>query len=400
MKTTPDINENLQCTKSPVARWFRRLQSDYVLSVARIFFLVAAVGSLIVVIGGLVFVLFLQTQTWQSPSQEPVPAVSATPHKPLDLDSLSAHLAPPKNIAIHVKQINGPLKRNTIVGYFTADTPNGLAPYPEDVLILGGEDAILFKRIEVRLDRGRDKRTGLVPTTELIEQINNQMKILTAPRSRKFQLRAAARDKYGNVSAPANVTFSLTYGSAPTAQAELRLTDYQGVARDIALIVDPSRTPAYFKAYKRALRVPGECGASGNDTHFASDARRAFDGVKSKLTAANVEAFYAGLCSSWRKARSDEKAANASAVEARKLVMARNAEARAQAELAATAASLGRKVALGVVGSAFVTFLIISFLLAFLAIENHTKSVREVMEALLDTKKNSDENTDSREAST
>lgn len=397
MTTTPGMKGNLQRAISSVERWFRCVQSDYVLSAARVLYLVGAAGSLLVAVGGLVFVLFFQTQVWQSPAQEPVPDIKVPGHEPLDLNSVSARLSPPTNIAVHTQPLTGPLKSDTVVGYFTANTANGLVAYPEDIAILGGEDAALFTRIGFRLNKHDKRRTGLIPAPALIEKINGQLSTLTAPLTYKYQLRVAARDVYGNVSIPTNVTFALTYGSASPAKVEsqMKLTDYQSVARDIALIVDPSRTPTYFKAYKRALRVPGECGTTDKDTSFASDARRVLNSLKSKLTVTNVEAFYAGLCSAWRTARNDEKAARASAEEARRAVIARNVQARAQAEVAAVGARLGRSTTLSVVGSALVTFLVISLLLAFLAIENHSKAVREAVEVIAAKKKNSAGDADS-----
>jgi len=393
------MKEDSQCAKSLVGRWFQRLQNDYVLPAARILYLVGAAGSLLVVVGGLLVVLFLQTQIGQSPMQEPVPDIKMPGHRQLDLTSVSARLAPPTNITLHTQQITGPLKNGTIIGYFSADTVNGLAAYPEDTSILDGEDAALFKQIGFRLDKDGKQRTALVPSSALIDKINDQLTTPLSPFSQEYHLRVTARDIYGNASAPENVTFTLTFGSTPPSKTEpeLKLTDYQRVARDIALIVDPSRTPAYFKAYKRALRVPGECGTTDNDTNFASDARNAFDVVKSKLTATNVKAFYAALCSAWRTARSDEVVARARAEEARGAVITRNAEARAQAELAAAGARLGLSATLAVVGSALVAFLVISMLLAFLAIENHSKAMQESVAAIA-MKKNTAGNSDSTEA--
>jgi len=160
------VKENLQYAISPIARWLRYFQSDRVLSAARVLHLVGAVSSLFVVVGGLIFV-FLQTQVWQSPIQEVVPDIKAPGHKPLDLNSVSARLSAPINITVHARQISSPLKSDTIVGYFTADTANGLAAYPEDVVILGGEGAALFKRIGFRPDKGGKRRTGLAPASEL-----------------------------------------------------------------------------------------------------------------------------------------------------------------------------------------------------------------------------------------
>lgn len=386
---TTEISESIQATPSgdSATSWFHKLQSDYVLSAARVIYLIFAVICILVAVGGLLVMLYFQMKTWQSPSQDPVPDVPEVSRRALDADSVSAFLAPPGNIKVHAEQVTNPVSEKSVVAYFSVDTPNSLAAFPEDIMILGGKDASFFKLRGVRYDKGKPKRSGLSPSSELVSQINDYLSSNAPLHSRNFQLKVAARDKYGTPSVPQEIVFSIAYGSAAVAneavQPASNLTGFQEVARDIALVVDPSRTPDYFKAFKRANRLPRDCGANESDVEFSMDVRRVLDAVRSQLSADNIEAFYAGICTAWQNARRAEQSERAQAEEIRREIMARNSRARAETEFAAARARVGRYVTLGVIGAAIGLFLVISLLLAFLAIENHTKAVREVLAALL-----------------
>lgn len=365
-------------------------QSETVLRAARTVYLIAAIASLVVIVVGLIFALFFQVSTWKSANEIPLPRAYRPSSPTLSADDVGKFLIPPQNIRFmpSMSSIRAPLSDRSILGHFTADTPNGLAPYPSDFNILGGKDAALFDRV-----RSAGKRSGLKPTRALISKVNGLLHTLRKPESATYELEVIARDRFGNMSKPEAVSFSLTYEPpsaksktsttfAARAESAKKMTELQRLAKDIAFLVDPKRTPAYFAAYRRARAVPRKCGASANNAVFISNFRRLFDQLRPKLRATNMGEFYTGVCSEWHRALSEQQAAQEKAREARASVIARNEAANVGAEGERMLAAVGRDIALTVVGAALSAFLLISFLLAFLAIENHTRAVRRAVETL------------------
>ncbi|HEB86165.1 MAG TPA: hypothetical protein ENI68_03990 [Gammaproteobacteria bacterium] len=373
-----------------IKRTLSQTQGETVLRAARAVYLMAAIASLVIIVVGLIFVLFFQLRTWQSASEIPLPRVYSPSSPILSADDIGKFLTPPQNIRFipAMSSIHAPLSNRSRLGHFTADTPNGLASYPIDFDILGGKDAALFDRV-----RSAGKRSGLKPTKALISKVNGLLHTLRKPESATYELEVIARDRFGNMSKPEAISFSLTYvppseksktsATLPTRmKSAKKITELQQLAKNIAFLVDPKRTPAYFAAYRRAQAVPKKCGVSSNNTTFISDFRRLFDQLRPKLRATNMEAFYTGVCSEWHRALSEQQAAQERAREARASVIAQNEAANAEAEGGRMLAAAGRDIALTVVGAALSAFLLISFLLAFLAIENHTRAVRRAVETL------------------
>lgn len=348
--------------------WF---QSQVILGTARRIYLVMAALCLLVVVAGLAFAAFFQVVISSPSGGAPVPDVT------MNVADVARHLQPPTNLRFVVTRgfISEPIGEQEVLGYFDADTANGLARFPDDFDILGGRDAGLFDRIPVSINGA--PRAGLRPTTTLVDQINRNLRTASSQRGRNFSLRIASRDASGSTSPATDVTFVLSYGpkAAGTVAAAPALTDLQRVARDIAIALDPRRSPAYFDAYERALRTPGRCGARDTDAGFVSGYRKAFDTLRQRINSANVEVFYAAVCDAWR-------IANASRNEA----MARNLAAEVEADLKSYGASIGRTWALGLVGGALIVFLIVSLSLAFLAIEDHSRSMKLALEVLARTK--------------
>ena len=90
-------------------RWLLRLQSAFVLPLARGIFLVVALGCLLAVIGGSLYLVYLQTSIAGQPATIPVPAPyqgSAAPvdrtERMVDLAAIGIRLRPPANIRFAV----------------------------------------------------------------------------------------------------------------------------------------------------------------------------------------------------------------------------------------------------------------------------------------------------------
>jgi hypothetical protein len=392
----------------PGRRWFYIVQSMYVLPIARGIYLLIALVSLLAMIGGSVFAVYLQTSIASRPETIPVPpsysgaavTVDASA-RTVDLARVGARLGPPTNIRFVATTgiITEALGQSPVLGHFAADTPNQLAPYPDGVSILGGRDAELFERV---LDKDR-QMIGLAPREALAQEITEGLRDIKAPKSRTFEIRVIARDRYGITSTPTDLSFTIQFGPKlgagaqpqPAVQPEAQRapTELQKVAREIAQILEPTVNPAYFSAFEAAAKAPSRCGASDSDQTFIANYRRALNEVRSQLTASNVEAFYLGLCDAWKDALQREAAARDRAEQERQAERRRADEARERAQahnnelLQRHADKVHQAQALtlqavSVVGGALAIFLSISLVLAFLAIEGHSRAVRTAIESL------------------
>ncbi len=372
-----------------LARWF---QSKFILEVARRIFLAIASVSLLVAVFGLVVALVYELLSFRSAPQVPVPAAYAPQPIAMASGTVAQHLLPPRNLRFVVTPavIDAPLSADQAVGYFNADTQNGIAPFPNDFDILGGPDAASFARVPltVRYDGRVVSRAGLRPTETLRNEINASLKGLAQDRRRTFHLTVVAHDRLGTVSRPTTVAFTLVYGPAsaapPAGGTTTRLTDLQRLARAIALRLDPARTPVYFDAYTRALREPASCGTQDYNTDFVAGYRRAFEQLKGQLSASNMTAFYAGVCAAWEEGVAAENASEEAAAAARNGAEAKNAAAREAFAVERMGTQTVKYVALSVVVSAVTAFLLVAFLLAFLAIEKHSDALRQAVQTLAD----------------
>ena len=291
------------------------------------------------------------------------------------------------------------MSTSDIIGYFQADTFNGLAPYPDDVEILGGKDSDLFDRKNSNA-RVSGQGAALVPTAKLIERISGALKGDQTQQRDEFTLVVVARDAYGIPSQVTDVHFTLTYGQPPTTPptttlqhqpnppVEARqLSDLERLAREIALIGGAEGSAYYPSAYDRALREPDVCGTSRTDTEFVANYRKLFDHARPMLTAINISAFYEGVCEAWRQAKGEQARVRSDATAAQYAAINANRSAETQNQYEAAAAWVSRNATLIVVGSAFATFLTICFLLAFLAMENHSNAMRNALAAISEARK-------------
>jgi len=350
-------------------------------------------------------VLFLQASTVGQPAPVPVPPpyqdaepAEAVSDRAIDLAVVQSRLEPPTNIRFvaTIGAITEPPRAGQVLGHFVADTRNGLAPYPDGVSLLGGPDAELFERVR----EGSKQGIGLAAKTALVAELTETLRGIQATTSRTFTIRVVARDPYGVVSAPTDLSFTLTLGAKSAASAEPPPalpsvpTELQAIAGEIARIVEPEVNPAHFAAYRTALKAPARCGTHDNDWAFLANYRQALEAVRPRLTAANVEAVYLGLCDAWKgvlqreaaervQAEQRRWAARRAADEARSRALAHNSERLRQHESRVSRAKVQTAVTLSAVGGALTLFLSVALVLAFLAIESHSRAIRTAMEAMV-----------------
>ena len=385
-----DASASDRTHKGPrLAREENRLQARVIMPTARTLYLVVACGALATIVVALVALAIFQAGTMQSARLEPIPTVVQGPAPDIPMNVVDAHLQPPINIklVVNLPYISHPLKGDELVGGFTAYSRNGLAEAPDDFIVIGGKDADLFER--TTFTDGASQRTGLRAKPTLVESINKVLPSLTGAQTQTFQVEVLAYDRYHVRSAPTTVSFDLTYGPAAaskqalasTASGSKPETDLERLADEISLVVDPEGTSKRFDARARALEIPKQCGAT-NVAEFLADYRKSFEHAKASLSGENIEAFYAGVCDAWSRVVSAEAVAREKAESARTAAIARNSAAQASAA-AKRLASVGlRSISLTVVAGALGLFMIVTLLLAFFAIENHTKAVRLAVEAI------------------
>jgi hypothetical protein len=370
--------------------WGRWLQSRFVLGTARKIYLVIASFSLLVAILAAAAVVILQLWALKPASQVPVPEARTPQPVSMDVSTVSRSLLPPTNVRFIPKPITGPLDQSDIVGYFEADTPNGLAAYPNDFDIFGGPDAAQFERVRVIVSypRGTVDRAGLRPSAALLGTINQAISGGASVQAH-YTVNVVARDRFGNTTRSTAVTFSLIFGASPAPQGAgtVQMSDLQVLARAIALHLDPAKTPVYFDQYRRVLRVPGQCGVPDDNADFMRGFRASYNALKAQLTLSNIEPFYAGVCAAWEEGASKELAARQASDAARADAMVKNVAARFVSSGVKAGVNAAKYMALYVVVSAVMAFLFISLFLAFLAIENHSDALREAVQAIAERKR-------------
>ena len=367
----------------------RRVQSSVILPTARVIFVAVAVLCMIAVGIGVLAAVYFQVATGQQPNLVPVPAPYVAPAKaPVDLSTVANRLRVPQNLRFVLRRgmIDRPLGLGDAIGYFDADTPNGLANAPKDFEIVDNKDSDFFFRRNFINPNGGG-RSGLWPSQKLIDQQSRVLPAIKAPERQHFELSVIASDRWGNHSPVETVAVDLLYGppAAPVPPAEEpreQLSDLQRLARDIALMLDPQKSPAYFDAYRRALQVPSDCAARPDDADFVAEFRQGFERYRAQLTPSLAEPFYAGICEAWQRAMNEEQNARNRADNARAAAERQNAAAEAETAAKRGVATIARNFTAGIVGGAALVFLVISLLLAFLAMENHSKALRETVAAI------------------
>lgn len=392
-----------------VRQWILRMQSAFVLPLARGIYLLVALACLLTVIGGVLFVVFLQASTLGQPSMKSLPPpYQATstfgdlPPREIDVAVIEERLAAPDGLqfAVTIGIIKEPLTTTTVLGYFQVPTLNQLAPFPDGVSLLGGSDAHLFERVPGARNQ---PLIGLAPRPALVAEIEQALQDITEVTTRSFEVRAIARDEYGITSAPMDVSFDLTFAppeAAPTAASDAMsevgqdMTELEKIARLIAQTLEPEVNPAQFAAYRTALQVPSRCRAQDDDDTFLANYRAAFDNVQSRINSTTIDAFYQGLCEAWEalvkreaaareQAEQQQRSARRAADEARAQVEASNRQAAHEYQAKVNWAKSLTAVTFSVIGGALAMFLSVALLLAFLAIEGHSRAMRAAVESIV-----------------
>jgi hypothetical protein len=377
-----------------MARWIAVL-----LKAARAINAVTATLSILVVGVGLLVALYFESVIWKGPDYVAVPPEARATALAIGPAAVDNRLKPPDNVRIAITRpvIDGSLKRQDILGYFQADTANGLARFPEGVDILGGKDSELFDRRD-----GGSQGIALIPTQALIDQVKTTLTSDQAQLHHDFSLVVVARDSYGIPSVVSNTGFALTYarGSAgpatnpPPQQPSTTtrpMSELERLARDIALAaVGQEDSPAYRTAFDRALREPVVCGTSQEDSEFVANYRRIFDHARPQLTATNLPALFDGICDEWRKAAAGRARMLRESEVARNAAISANQNADYRYAFQAASAWAARNLTLVVVGGALSVFTVICLVLAFLALENHSNAMREAMAVIAQLRRNED----------
>lgn len=368
--------------ESGFSSFARRVQSDFVLRTARGFYLVTACVSLAALLLAVLVALLAQGSTFRFAIERPVPSVEAPAPEAIALDDVVARMTPPHTLRFVADPgvLNFNVSEGQVLGFFDAETPNQLAAFPNDFDVIGGEHAALFSV-------GRhpaNGRAGLRATAALAQQVADARNA-NGSGQLNYALRIVARDRAGQTSAPADVAIVISFapvGSAPPAPAASAApTDLQGLAREIAIAIDPQQTDVFFDVIRSAQRTPELCDAEG-DPAFITEYRRAFEALRDQLRRENLGLFYRGVCDAWRGASERTQARYASDIAAAEAVAVRNAQQRAQLEQQKQTARTIRNIAFSIAGTALAVFLTIALFLAFLAMEGHSKALREAVETL------------------
>lgn len=361
----------------------RKVQSELVLRTARGFYLVTACISLAVLLLAAVVVLLAQGSTFRFSMDRPVPAVQDVAVEAIAVEDVAARMTPPHTLRFipEPSSLNFDVSEGQVLGFFDAETPNQLAGYPDDFDVVGGEQASLFAL-------GRhpgNGRAGLRATAALAQQMAEARAAGGGSSQLSFTLRVVARDRAGQVSSPTDVTVVLNLapvgGEPPEPAADTSLTDLQALSREIALSIDPQQTDVFFAVVRSAQRTPRLCGVDESSA-FIAEYRRAFEGLRAQVRRDNLELFYRGVCDAWNAAAERARARYASDRATADAVIARNAQQRTELESQKRTARMIRNIAFGVAATALMAFLIIALFLAFLAMEGHSKALREAVETL------------------
>ncbi len=183
--------------------------------------------------------------------------------------------------------------------------------------------------------------------------------------------------------APAHKTAPPTPSSRPSPEPArpAALTQLELISRRFALAVDPARTPLFFQAYQMAHELPARCDAAGSKG-FLNGFQSALAKASPLLNANAAPGFLRLVCLSWTQSiQHQQRLAAQVEIARRNAVMKQNAlDVRTQEE--AAVARVRRDSALLVLAGVVGTFLIVALVLAFLAIEHHTRTLGIMVEKL------------------
>lgn len=348
-----------------------RLQSRVLLPFARVVMLWAA---------AIVFVLFLISAgiaVLLSALSVRVPLLSepAPPH--VSSEEAAAKIDLPLEVEMQTARVD----RDRLAAGDLLAVVQGATPYDpvRSVTILAGTDADKFSSGSTSgvapgpaapaalLPQAIEKPVRITATAAMVADLKANP---GAAKVYRVQLQAAGDDGRhserfeltvyfpSNVNSSANQAVQTVEPPAPPA------SDAEFAAQEVALIVDPARTPVFFEAYQRALRDIGSCQPNNG---FAGELRGEIEANKAKLKRHSAFRFIATVCELWRV-----DVARAAMEEARRET------ALANAAMESLSARSGAYVAGYSAFGALVMFLMLALALALLAIENHVRVIRDM----------------------
>ncbi len=310
---------------------------------------------------------------------EAVPPPYETKGISLNADIVRRRLRPPSSVSFIPTRnpVSGTVEEGDFLGAFAMETANKPASFPDDIRIIGGKDGNSFERREYP----SSGQTGLTYTAELAEEINAAIAAGTDPYRRSFEITVLAYDEYKNRSAPTEVRFSTSFTASATPQRVV--TNNQGSLA----------SPLWSLAYKLAVAVDAEGtrnridlleqieeqlkGCKVNDRQkYLDKTEETFEVEKASVTADNVGAFLAGVCEAWKTALKSEEAKRRARQSEINGAEARNARNAREMQSRVAAAKLKRNASAVFIASSLFAFVVIVLVLAFLALENHSRSIR------------------------
>lgn len=364
----------------------------FVLRAARSFYYFAACLALLVVAAAIVYAIYLeavvQVPVHQKPMPKEVPAAAAH----VNADLIDGFMSPPQNVQYipMTNEISTSMSGKEILGYFNATTPVGLARYPDDIEIVGGVDAHYFRKANGGI-RGSDGtlHSAVIPTRDLVRDINQMLEAASGEETHLFSLDVIARDARYRVSERTSITISLKLipqGALPPVPTTLEtsgtISDLQRLAIEIATEVDPNKTPVYFDAYSQAVNLPSTCQTQNRNDDFTPIYRDAYQRVKGELSKDNIDLFFLGVCQVWRDYVKQENENQRTAYAKRQSEIEKIQRENNRAESAKYAAMMKRPIVWAVIGGAVMIFMLISLFLAFMAMENHQRSIRKAVDKI------------------
>ncbi|MBW4090774.1 MAG: DUF3450 domain-containing protein [Proteobacteria bacterium] len=361
---------------------------DLVLRVARIVMTAVAALSFVGVIGVAATVLAYQLNASGGAPQVTIPPRYVAAPPSIDQAQIARDMTPPRHVAFvaDTSPIDTHLGIGAVLGHLVADAPGGMPPFPFAFRITGGSGAAYVDMTP----------QGVISTPRLAPRIARDLGEKSRPTTLHFTLNVLATSRFG-VEAHQMVTVTLPYAAAtapPPATAAAPkllatkakaapppLTRLQSIARTYALAVDPDLTPVYFSAYAAAHALPLRCGEAG-DPGFLDGFQRALAQARARLNGTTGPAFLNLVCHSWRVSERRQQALIQQSALARQQAFARQNVLDAQAQREQVEARIKRNATLIVLAAVMGVFLMVALLLAFLAIERHTRMLGAMVEKL------------------
>ncbi len=372
-------------TRSPALAVGERAP-DLVLRAAHIVVTVAASIAFIAIIVVGIATLAYTAGTWAPAPHVTIPPRYTPAGPTIDPAQVARFLAPPTEVTLVGPGVplDPQVPSGILLGRLQDQSPGGTPAFPDAFRIVGGSGAA---------DTAITQR-GVVATRRLASRIARAWAETPRPTAVHFTLVVLATSRFGVSSRQAiYVSLPLAVSGAqpakppappvasPKKAGPKPLTKLQSIARTYAKSVDPHHTPVFFAAYQDAYALPSRCGASGK-LSFLVGFQDALTKVRAQLNAQSGPTFLNLVCSSWNASIQKQNALITQADIARRQAFARRQALYYRAQAARAVARVKRNAALLVLAAVIGAFVVIALLLAFLAIERHTRMLGAMVQRL------------------